>query len=115
MRRGEIVSVSFDTALGSEAAKTRPAVVVSNDAANATATRLGRGVITVVPVTSNITRIYPFQVLLPASQTGLELDSKAQAEQVRSVAVERVGRRLGQLSALLITELDRALRVQLSL
>ena len=115
MRRGEIVSVSFDPALGSEAAKTRPAVVVSNDAANATATRLGRGVITVVPVTSNTTRVYPFQVLLPAIQTGLPRDSKAQAEQIRSVAVERIGGRLGQLPAALVTELDRALRVHLSL
>jgi mRNA interferase MazF len=115
MRRGEIVSVSFDPAQGSEAAKTRPAVVVSNDAANATATRIGRGVITVVPVTSNVTRIYPFQVLLPARQTGLPRDSKAQAEQIRSVAVARVGERLGQLPAALITEIDRALRVHLSL
>lgn len=115
MRRGEIVSVNLAPALGSEANKTRPAVVVSNDAANATATRLGRGVITVVPVTSNITRIYPFQVLLPAHQTGLPRDSKAQAEQVRSVSVERIGAQLGQLPAALISELDRALRVQLSL
>jgi mRNA interferase MazF len=115
VRRGEIVTVSLDPARGSEASKTRPAVVVSNDAANATATRLGRGVITVVPVTSNTTRIYPFQVLLPARQTGLPHDSKAQAEQVRSVAVERIGKRVGQLPAALITELDRALRVHLSL
>jgi mRNA interferase MazF len=115
MRRGEIVSVNFDPALGSEASKTRPAVIVSNDAANATATRLGRGVITVVPVTSNIIRIYPFQVLLPARQTGLPRDSKAQAEQVRSVSVERVGGLLGQLTDSLVTELDRALRLQLSL
>ena len=115
MRRGEIVSVTFDPVRGSEAAKTRPAVVVSNDAANAMATRLGRGVITVVPVTSNITRIYPFQVLLPAHQTGLPRDSKAQAEQVRSVAVERVSGQLGQLTAELITELDRALRIHLGL
>jgi mRNA interferase MazF len=90
-------------------------VVVSNDAANATATRLGRGVVTVVPVTSNTARIYPFQVLLPAGQTGLPHDSKAQAEQVRSVAVERIGKRVGQLPAALITELDQALRVHLSL
>ena len=115
MRRGEIVSVSFDPVQGSEAAKARPAVVVSNDAANATATRLGRGVVTVVPVTSNIARIYPFQVLLPAHQTGLPRDSKAQAEQIRSVAIERVGGRLGELPAALVTELDRALRVHLSL
>ena len=115
MRRGEIVTVNLHPARGSEAGKNRPAVVVSNDAANATATRLGRGVITVVPVTSNIARIYPFQVLLPAGQTGLSRDSKAQAEQVRSVAVERIGKRVGQLPAALITELDQALRVHLSL
>jgi mRNA interferase MazF len=115
MRRGEIVTVSLDPVRGSETSKTRPAVVVSNDAANATATRLGRGVITVVPVTSNTARIYPFQVLLPARQTGLRQDSKAQAEQVRSVAVERVGDTVGQLSPALITELDRALRLHLSL
>ena len=115
MRRGEIVTVNLDPARGSEASKTRPAVVVSNDAAIATATRLGRGVITVVPVTSNTTHIYPFQVLLPARQTGLTRDSKAQAEQVRSVAVERVGPPVGKLPAALITELDQALRVHLSL
>ncbi len=115
MRRGEIVTVSLEPARGSEASKTRPAVVVSNDAANATATRLGRGVITVVPVTSNTARIYPFQVLLPAHQTGLRQDSKAQAEQVRSVAIERVGATVGQLSAELIAELDRAIRLHLSL
>jgi len=115
MVRGEIVTVSLDPGRGSEASKTRPAVVVSNDAANATATRLRRGVVTVVPVTSNTARVYPFQVLLPAGQTGLPRDSKAQAEQVRSVAVERIGKRVGQLPASLITELDQALRVHLSL
>ena len=115
MRRGEIVTVSLDPVRGSEASKTRPAVVVSNDAANATATRLGRGVVTVVPVTSNTARVYPFQVLLPGRLTGLARDSKAQAEQVRSVAVERIGTRAGQLPAELIAELDQALRIHLSL
>lgn len=115
MRRGEIVRVSLAPARGSEADKTRPAIVVSNDAANTAATRLGRGVITVVPVTSSTDRVYPFQVLLPAHQTGLPRDSKAQAEQVRSIAVERVGQRVGRLPAALIAELDQALRVHLSL
>jgi mRNA interferase MazF len=115
MRRGEIITVNLDPARGAEASKTRPAVVVSNDAASAAATRLGRGVVTVVPVTSNIERIYPFQVLLPASQTGLARDSKAQAEQIRSVAVERIGKRVGQLPATLVIELDHAIRIHLSL
>jgi mRNA interferase MazF len=115
VRRGEIVTGEFDPARGSEASKTRPAVVVSNDSANGTATRLGRGVITVVPVTSSTDRVYPFQVLLPATQTGLRRDSKAQAEQVRSVAVERIGRRVGHLPAPLMAELDQALRIHLNL
>src|ERR1017187_2985458 len=100
MRRGEIVTVNLDPARGAEASKTRPAVVVSNDAANATATRLGRGVVSVVPVTSNIARIYPFQVLLPAGQTGLPRDSKAQADHFFNDAVDRDVSHLAQLAAL---------------
>jgi len=98
-----------------EANRRRPAVIVSNDNANATAARLGRGVVTVVPVTSNTTRVFPFQVLLPAAETGIHVDSKAQAEQVRSVSVERLGRVIGRLSTRLIAELDDALRVHLQL
>jgi mRNA interferase MazF len=89
--------------------------VVSNDGANLTAERLGRGMITVVPVTSNTDRVYPFQVLLPADVCGLERDSKAQAEQVRSVTFERIGRRVGTLSPELIAALDEALRLHLAL
>lgn len=115
MRRGEIRLVALDPVRGAEADKRRPAVIVSNDGANSTARRLGRGVVTVVPVTSNTTRIYPFQVLLPAAVTGLNRDSKAQAEQVRSVAVERIGERLGALPDSVVADLDDALRIHLAL
>ena len=115
MRRGEIRIVSFGPSRGSEVTKRRPAVIVSNDGANSAAARLGRGVITVVPLTSNVTRIYPFQVVLPASETGLARDSKAQAEQIRAVAVERVDRRVGVVPPSRLAELDEALRVQLGL
>jgi mRNA interferase MazF len=115
MLRGEIRLVDLDPARGAEASKRRPAIVVSNDAANSTAARLGRGVLTVVPVTSNVERVYPFQVLLPAGTGGLEHDSKAQAEQVRSIAAERIGTRLGRLPLPLMTSLDQALRLHLAL
>ncbi len=115
MRRGEICLVDLDPVRGAEASKTRPAVIVSNDGANSTATRLGRGVVTVVPVTSNVARIYPFQVLLQAGATGLPRDSKAQAEQVRAVAVERVGMRVAEVPLAVMTQLDEALRLHLSL
>jgi mRNA interferase MazF len=115
MRRGDIHAVDLDPVRGSESDKRRPAVVVSNDAANRTGTRLGRGVITVVPVTSNVEHLYPFQVLLRAADTGLARDSKAQAEQVRSVAVERVGTRLGIVPRSVMLQIDEALRLHLAL
>lgn len=115
MRRGEIRWVNLDPALGSESAKRRPAVIVSNDGANAVETRLGRGVVTVVPVTSNVKRIYLFQVLLEAGECGLEHDSKAQAEQVRSVAVQRIEDQIGDVPPALMEKLDEALRLHLSL
>lgn len=71
--------------------------------------------VTVVPVTSNTATVYPFQVLLPATSTGLAVDSKAQAEQIRSVAVERLQRRIGRLPAIELTQLDEALRLHLDL
>jgi len=115
MRRGDIFLVDLDPAQGSEAAKRRPAVVVSNDGANTVAARIGRGVVTVVPVTASVARIYPFQVLLPAADCGLPRDSKAQAEQVRSVAVARLGERIGRVPAPLMTRVDEALRLHLAL
>jgi mRNA interferase MazF len=115
MRRGDICIIDLEPVRGTEANKSRPAVIVSNDGANGTATRLGRGVLTVVPVTSNVDRVYPFQVLLPADSTGLSVDSKAQAEQVRSVDVARVQRRVGSVPGDLMRELDNALRLHLAL
>ena len=115
MRRGEIRLVDLDPTKGAEANKRRPAVIMSNDGANTTAARLGRGIVTVVPVTSNIGRVYPFQVLLEATATGLDRDAKAQAEQVRSVAVERVGALVGILTGQLASDLDEALRLHLAL
>lgn len=115
MQRGEVRVVDFDPARGAEANKRRPAIIVSNDEANGAAARLGRGVLTVVPITTNVERIYPFQVLLPAGAGGLPQDSKAQAEQVRSIDVERIGPLLGSLPASLLTSLDGALRIHMAL
>jgi mRNA interferase MazF len=115
MLRGEVRLVDLDPTRGSEANKRRPAIIVSTDRANAAATRLGRGVVTVVPVTSNTAHVFPFQALLPAAETGLKVDSKAQAEQVRSVAVERVGPVLGRVPAPIMATVQDALRLHLQL
>ena len=115
MRRGEIHLVDLEPSRGSEANQRRPAVIVSNDGANLRAERVGRGVITVVPLTTNTANVYPFQVLLPAASSGLDRNSKAQGEQVRSVDVERLGPRIGALTPELVNALDEALRLHLAL
>ncbi|MCL1593409.1 MAG: type II toxin-antitoxin system PemK/MazF family toxin [Actinomycetia bacterium] len=115
MLRGEIRLVDFGGGMAGEAAKRRPAVIVSNNGANSTAARLGRGALTVIPMTSNVERVYPFQVRVDAQLSGLDTDSKAQAEQVRTVSVDRLGDALGQVPAPLMLEIDEALRLHLAL
>ncbi len=115
MRRGDVYLVDLDPSRGPESNKARPAVIVSNDAANRTAERNGRGVVAVVPITSNITRVYPFQVLVAAGEGGLTVTSKAQAEQVRSVDYQRLRHRVGVLRPATLTGIDQALRTHLAL
>ena len=115
MLRGEVRLVDLEPVRGSEANERRPAVLVSIDRANAAAARSGRGVVTIVPLTSNIAEVRPFQVLMTAEDTGLSRDSKAQAEQLRSVAVERVGASLGRLGHSSMEALDEAMRLHLDL
>ena len=90
-------------------------MIVSNDHANQAAEQHRRGVLTVVPVTSNVARVYPFQVRLPAGTAGLTVDSKARAEQVRAVAVTSVGELLERLDAPSMEALDEALRLHLAI
>lgn len=115
MRRGEIWLADLEPAIGAEANKIRPVVIVTNDNANERAALLRRGVLTVVPVTSNTTTVWDFQVLLPAAETGIEVDSKAQAEQIRAADVSRLRRRIGALSPALMWELDEAIALHLGL
>ncbi|MHB1163838.1 MAG: type II toxin-antitoxin system PemK/MazF family toxin [Candidatus Nanopelagicales bacterium] len=115
MRRGDICIADLDPHVGAEASKSRPVVVVSNDGANIAVQRSRRGVVTVVPLTSNTERVHPFQVLLPAEATGLAYASKAQAEQVRSVSALRLGPVVATLPTFLIEQLDEALRLHLAL
>lgn len=115
MLRGDIRMVELDPSRGSEANKRRPAVVVSNDGMNSTSARLQRGVITVVPLTSNTSQVYPFQVRLDGDLCGLPTTSKAQAEQVRSVDVTRVGNLVGRVPDALMITINAALVLHLAL
>jgi mRNA interferase MazF len=115
MRRGDVYLVDLEPTRGSESNKVRPAVLVSNDAANRTAERNARGVVTIVPITSSTTRVYPFQVLVASGEGGLSRPSKAQAEQVRSIDFGRLRQRIGAVRPETLTRLDAALRTHLAL
>lgn len=115
MRRGDVFLVDLGVPRGSEAGSRRPGVLVSNNAANAAAERMGRGTVTVVPVTSNVRTVLPFHVLLDAGTGGLPRESKAQVEHVRAVSADRLGERLGRLPPSAMDEIDGALRLHLAL
>lgn len=109
--RGDIFWVSLDPAIGNEIKKRRPAVVVSNDAANRRYHQ-----VTVVPLTSQgLKTVEPFQVFISQSESGLPKDSKALAEQVRTISKLRLGERMGHLREDLMESLGAAIKVHLDL
>jgi mRNA interferase MazF len=106
MNRGEVWWVSFGPAMGGEIQKRRPAVIISNDAANRFLNR-----VQVVPLTSKTQRLYP-------SEAYVEIQGrrrKAMADQIATVAKERLSKRMGRLSASDMNLVEQALRVQLAL
>jgi len=115
MKRGEVWWADLEPAQGSEANKVRPVVLVSRTSNNDVAARLGGGVVTVVPLTSNVATLYSMQVLIEAQDSGLPKESKAQAEQVRSIDVRRLRQRVGQLDDVTMHAIDDALRLHLDL
>ena len=116
MRRGDVFLADLEPVRGSEANKARPVVLVGNNAALAAVDRFGRGVVTVVPCNSNATLRGAMHVLLhPTRLNGLTTPSKAQAEQVRSIDVDRLQDQLGRLGVDDLESVDAALRFHLSL
>jgi mRNA interferase MazF len=111
MKRGDIYYANLSPAVGSEIAKRRPILVVSNDANNRAAT-----IITILPITSNVSKVYPFEVLLSCENSGLPKVSKVQAQQIRTISKRRIeGDAMGELNEELMQLVDAAMRLHLGL
>ena len=106
MRRGEVWWINFDPSVGGEIRKTRPAVIVSNNAAN---DHLNR--VQVVPLTSSVDRVYPSEALVNLRGG----KSKAMADQLTTVSKLRLYDREAVLTAADMRRVERAIRVQLGL
>ena len=92
MKRGEIYLVSLDPVVGCETGKTRPAIVLQNEMANRSSPT-----VTVAPISSQIRRVFPFQVRLSAGEGGLTKESKVLCEQIRTISRARFQECLGEL------------------
>jgi mRNA interferase MazF len=104
VNRGDVYWVDLDPVEGSELGKRRPAIVVQNELANRTSPT-----VTIVPLSTKIGRVYPFQVLIPAVEAGLPRDSKALCEQIRTLSRTRLTDRVGTLPAARVNEIRLAL------
>ena len=110
IKRGDVFLVNFDPTVGAEAKKTRPAVVVSNDINNAHSP-----IISIAPISSNTTRIYSFEVEIPAGDGGIKVRSKVMVNQTRAVDKIRLVRKIGSLTKTIIGKVDRALKLHYDL
>lgn len=111
MKRGEIYYADLNPTVGSETGKRRPVLLVSNNANNRAA-----NTVTVLPITSNVNKVYPFEVLIQPEDSGLPKASKVQAQQIRTISIERLdGSRVGRLSPPLMNRINAALKLHLTL
>ena len=107
---GEIWLANLDPTIGSEVNKTRPVIIVSNDTNNR-----HNNVITIIPITSNVDKIFSFEVFIPKGGANLPKDSKAKSDQIRTIDKVRLAKRIGVLSKKYIEEIDLALILHLDL
>ncbi|MBI5603077.1 MAG: type II toxin-antitoxin system PemK/MazF family toxin [Deltaproteobacteria bacterium] len=110
IKRGNIFLVNFDPTVGAEVRKIRPAVVVSNDINNTHSP-----IISIAPISSSVSRIFSFEVEIPAGVGGIKVRSKILVNQSRAVDKIRLFKKLGHLPIDILAKIDRALKLHYDL
>ena len=110
INRGDTFLVNFDPTVGAEAKKIRPAVMVSNDINNAHSP-----IVSIAPITSNVTKVYSFEVEIPSSVGGLKSCSKVMVNQTRAVDKIRLIKKLGHLPEQVMADIHGALNYTMTL
>lgn len=104
-RKGDVCLVDLDPTTGVEIRKTRPVIIVSNNWINQHSQ-----LVVIVPLTSNIKRVSPSQVMIPQRCGNLDHDSKAATDQIRAIDKSRIVKKLGSLDADVFEEVCNALK-----
>ena len=110
MRRGDIYLVNFDPSIGSEVKKKRPALIISGNEANR-----HLKTVMVIPFSSKVERVFPFEVFVKRESCGLDMDSKLKIPQMRAVDKERLIRYIGTIGEDIIYETEKAIRLHLDM
>lgn len=112
MKKGEIYFANLDPTVGSEIKKTRPVLLVSNDVNNKISSLL-----TVIPLTSQTDKVYPFEVFFDKESCGLTKDSKAQCNQIRTISKMRIqaGKPAGKISPKEMEKIHQAIQLHLGI
>lgn len=110
IERGEVWLVNLSPTIGREIRKTRPAVIISNDINNHHA-----GTVTVLPVTDQGEKIYPFEVAIGTEEAGLVKQSKILCQQIRTIDKGRLVKLLGRLSNEALNKVNKAILVHLGI
>ena len=111
IKRGEIYLCVLDPIIGKEIAKTRPAIVVSNNTGNKFS-----GTVTILPITSrNIDKIYPFEVRIEKGSGNLQKNSKVKADQIRTIDKSRCISFIGELGENYLRKIEKAMKIHLAL
>lgn len=107
-QRGQVWQVILDPVIGHEIGKTRPALVISNNINNQFA-----DTVTVIPITSKTSKIYPFEVFISKNDSGLSADSKIKCNQVKTVDKSRLIKLTANVSQGIIEKTEEALLIHL--